>query len=214
MLPLELTLVVAATRSMGIGRAGTLPWTGLNKEMAYFARVTKRVSSDDPSQNVNAVIMGRKTWDSIPPKFRPLKGRLNIVISRSHTEPPLPSVDLNTEAVKVSSLEQAIEYLKSSPTAPPMAKVFVIGGAQIYGAALQLKEARRVLLTRVLSDFDCDTFFPLKLSEDSSDVESGKGKWVRKSKAELDHWAGEAVPEGIQEESHTQYEFQMWERVD
>jgi dihydrofolate reductase len=43
MLPLELTLIVAATRNMGIGRAGTLPWTGLKKEMAYFARVTKRV---------------------------------------------------------------------------------------------------------------------------------------------------------------------------
>ena len=43
MLPLELTLVVAATRDMGIGRAGTLPWTGLKKEMAYFARVTKRL---------------------------------------------------------------------------------------------------------------------------------------------------------------------------
>ena len=41
--PLELTLVVAATRDMGIGRAGTLPWTGLKKEMAYFARVTKRL---------------------------------------------------------------------------------------------------------------------------------------------------------------------------
>lgn len=45
MLPLELTLVVAATRNMGIGRAGTLPWTGLKKEMAYFARVTKRIPS-------------------------------------------------------------------------------------------------------------------------------------------------------------------------
>lgn len=43
MLPVELTLIVAATRNMGIGRAGTLPWTGLKKEMAYFARITKRV---------------------------------------------------------------------------------------------------------------------------------------------------------------------------
>ena len=43
MLPVELTLIVAATRNMGIGRAGTLPWTGLKKEMAYFARVTKRL---------------------------------------------------------------------------------------------------------------------------------------------------------------------------
>jgi dihydrofolate reductase len=45
MLPVELTLVVAATRNMGIGRNGTLPWTGLKKEMAYFARVTKRLPS-------------------------------------------------------------------------------------------------------------------------------------------------------------------------
>jgi dihydrofolate reductase len=46
MIPLELTLIVAATRDMGIGKAGTLPWTGLRREMAYFARVTKRVPSD------------------------------------------------------------------------------------------------------------------------------------------------------------------------
>lgn len=45
MLPIELTFVVAATRAMGIGRAGGLPWTGLKKEMAYFARVTKRCPS-------------------------------------------------------------------------------------------------------------------------------------------------------------------------
>lgn len=107
MQPLELTLVLAATRSMGIGANGTLPWTGLKKEMAYFARVTKRLpphvyrllsalrlhSSLMPEQAsanaVNAVVMGRKTWDSIPPKFRPLKGRLNIVISRSASSQPL-----------------------------------------------------------------------------------------------------------------------------
>lgn len=57
MLPVELTLIVAATRNMGIGRAGTLPWTGLKKEMAYFARVTKRIDSmpsntiDDAASN-------------------------------------------------------------------------------------------------------------------------------------------------------------------
>ncbi|KAI1743933.1 dihydrofolate reductase [Xylaria scruposa] len=212
--PLELTLVVAATRNMGIGRNGTLPWTGLKKEMAYFARVTKRLPSplnqDGSQPAMNAVIMGRKTWDSIPPKFRPLKGRLNIVISRSHAEPPAKNVNAETEAVKVGSLEQAIQYLQSSSTAAQTGKVFVIGGAQIYAAALQLKEARRVLLTRVMSDFECDTFFPLQLSE-TSEPET---RWVRRSKAELDHWTGETVPEGVQEENQIQYEFQMWERVE
>ncbi|KAI1128534.1 dihydrofolate reductase [Nemania abortiva] len=219
MLPVELTLVVAATRNMGIGRNGTLPWTGLKKEMAYFARVTKRlplpISQNGGSPVMNAVIMGRKTWDSIPPKFRPLKGRLNIVISRSHVEPPTQGINTETEPVKVGSLEQAIQYLRSSSTTLPTGKVFVIGGAQIYAAALQLKEARRVLLTRVMSDFECDTFFPLQLSETSSETEgSGTGRWIRKSKGDLDQWTGETVPEGIQEENQTQYEFQMWERVE
>lgn len=60
MLPLELTLIVAATRQMGIGRAGTLPWTGLKKEMAYFARVTKRVGtnpSNDTADNVGLSLL-------------------------------------------------------------------------------------------------------------------------------------------------------------
>lgn len=160
---------------------------------------------------MNAVIMGRKTWDSIPPKFRPLKGRLNIVISRSHAEPPVADVNPETDAVKVGSLEQAIQYLQSSSTAAQTGKVFVIGGAQIYAAALQLREARRVLLTRVMTDFECDTFFPLQLSETEG---SGTGRWARRSKEDLDQWTGEIVPEGIQEENQTQYEFQVWERVE
>lgn len=214
--PVELTLVLAATRTMGIGQAGTLPWTGLKKEMSYFARVTKRLIPDAQQQAartapVNTVIMGRKTWDSIPPKFRPLKGRLNIVISRSHSDslPSSSGVDVETEPVKVNSLQKAIEYVHMAGAS---SRVFVIGGAQIYDTALQLPETKRILLTEVMSEFECDTFFPLELSEEES---QGKGgKWAKKSKEELDAWTGETVPDGIQEENGTQYKFQMWERVD
>ncbi|KAK6865121.1 dihydrofolate reductase [Apiospora arundinis] len=195
MLPIELTLVVAATRDMGIGRAGTLPWTGLRKEMAYFARVTKRLPLDVSD---------------------PLKGRLNIVISRSHPDDGgATEVDLEKEPVKVNSLAQALEYLKrtrpaAGTTATPT-KAFVIGGAQIYGASLALPEAKRVLLTSVMDDFECDTFFPLRLL---SGEDGGDKKWAQRSKEELDAWTGETVPEGLQEENGTRYEFQMWERVD
>lgn len=156
--------------------------------------------------------MGRKTWDSIPTKFRPLKGRLNIVISRSHTSPPSPPIHPETEPVRVGSLEQAVRYLQSESAT----RVFVIGGAQIYAAALRLKEARRVLLTRIMTDFECDTVFPLELSGDGApgDGADGTDLWVKKSKEELDRWTGETVPEGIQEENQIQYEFQMWERVE
>ncbi|CAK7205549.1 hypothetical protein SEUCBS139899_008326 [Sporothrix eucalyptigena] len=211
--PLELTLVVAATaRDMGIGANGGLPWTGLRKEMAYFARVTKRGDN-------NAVIMGRKTWDSIPPKFRPLRGRLNVVISRSFASglPKDPAGGPDASPVEASSLEAALEYLRQKKTAMTSesgsGRVFVIGGAQIYAAALGLAETRRVLLTRVVSDFSCDTFFPLALgttTEKTADVP----KWVQRSRAEHAAWIGEELPEGTQTENGTEYEYQMWERVD
>ncbi|KAL1897708.1 hypothetical protein Sste5346_004016 [Sporothrix stenoceras] len=217
--PLELTLVVAATaRDMGIGANGGLPWTGLRKEMAYFARVTKRGEG-------NAVIMGRKTWDSIPPKFRPLRGRLNVVISRSFA-PGLPKDPVggpDAAPVEASSLEAALEYLRSRTAAAEATeaaastpnRVFVIGGAQIYAAALGLAEARRVLLTRVQSDFACDTFFPLALgSGATTEITTDVPKWVQRSREEHAAWIGEEVPEGNQTENGTEYEFQMWERVD
>lgn len=74
----RLTLIVAATVSNGIGQSSRLPWR-LPQEMAYFARVT----SNTPEGTKNAVVMGRKTWESIPPKFRPLRDRVNVVISRN-----------------------------------------------------------------------------------------------------------------------------------
>lgn len=162
---------------------------------------------------MNAVIMGRKTWDSIPPKFRPLKGRLNIVISRSFPSPPSEPTDLETDSVKASSLEQAIDYLRSRPQGT-LGRVFVIGGGQIYASALERKEAKRVLLTKVMSDFECDTHFSLTLSDDDGVQGQSDPGWVKKSKGDLDAWAGETVPEGVQVENGTDYEFQMWERSD
>lgn len=162
---------------------------------------------------MNAVIMGRKTWDSIPLKFRPLKGRLNIVISRSFPSPPSQPTSVETDSVKASSLEQAIDYLRARPQGT-LGRVFVIGGGQIYASALGRNEAKRVLLTKVMTDFVCDTHFSLKLSDDEEALGQSDPGWVKKSKQELDAWAGETVPEGVQVENGTDYEFQMWERRD
>jgi dihydrofolate reductase len=143
--------------------------------------------------------MGRKTWDSIPAKFRPLKGRNNIVVSQS------PTTDSPGEGkTTTSSLQGAIEEVKGE------GRAFVIGGAQIYKAAVERKETKRILLTRILSDFECDTFFPVVLGEDGQ-----ADGWVRRSKEELDGWVGESVPEGVQVEGEgegTRYIFEMWER--
>lgn len=143
--------------------------------------------------------MGRKTWESIPPRFRPLKDRTNIVISRK----------LSSESCSGGLLASSIEDALSSLPAEGSQKTFVIGGAQIYKEALQKQQAKRILLTRVLTDFECDTFFPITLGKD------GKAEgWVRKSKEELDRWVGETVVEGVQEEGGTKYVFEMWERLE
>lgn len=142
--------------------------------------------------------MGRKTWDSIPERFRPLKERLNIVLSRSNT---LPSPTENPDGpVYLSFLSEAVELAKSSQG---ISKLFVIGGAEIYKAAMELEETRRILITRIKSDFDCDTFFPV--------IE--EGLWKRKSRNELGSWVGEIISEGVQEENGVRYEFEMYEKA-
>lgn len=84
---LSLTLIVAATnQANAIGRNGQLPWR-LSKEMNYFARVTKgepsgSVNGIDGRTRMNAVIMGRKSWQGIPAKFKPLADRINVVVTR------------------------------------------------------------------------------------------------------------------------------------
>ncbi|RDA90071.1 hypothetical protein CP533_2913 [Ophiocordyceps camponoti-saundersi (nom. inval.)] len=192
MQPPELTLIVAATRSMGIGSHGSLPWSGLRKEMQYFVRVTTQA----PPGTSNAVIMGRKTWDSIPPKFRPLKNRHNIVISRS--APPLPDEPAPPqEPTRVSSMEDALRCARDAH------RVFVIGGAQIYDVALRSHATRRVLLTSIERDFDCDTFFPISLP--------GAPGWVRRSDDELMRWTGQDMDSASVQEGDVKYEFQMWE---
>lgn len=72
----RLTIIVAATLTNGIGQDSRLPWR-LAREIAYFARIT----SNAPEGSMNAVLMGRNTWESIPKKFRPLPKRINVVIS-------------------------------------------------------------------------------------------------------------------------------------
>jgi dihydrofolate reductase len=91
------------------------------------------------------VLMGRRTWDSLPGRFRPLPGRRNIVVTRQ--------VDWRADgAEREGSLEEALALVRGDP------QVFVIGGAELYAAALPL--ADELLLTEVDADVEGDTTFP------------------------------------------------------
>ncbi|KAF2477613.1 uncharacterized protein BDR25DRAFT_364484 [Lindgomyces ingoldianus] len=221
---LPLTLILAATPNLGIGKAGQLPWPSLKQEMGYFARVTKRVpavpssqSQPQPRKRINAVIMGRKTWDSIPLKFRPLKGRMNFVVTRDVGSEKWASTALRKGGgleegpIIVSSIQAAVEALDGEEVERrdvSVERAFVIGGGSVYKAALELPQTRRVLLTKIEREYECDTFFPVDL-----DGEEGKKEgWVKRSRKDLQDFVGEEVAEGGLEEQGVRFEFWMYEK--
>ncbi|GMP51199.1 hypothetical protein CsSME_00017529 [Camellia sinensis var. sinensis] len=139
-------VVVAATQNMGIGKDGKLPWK-LPSDLKYFKDVT--LTTSDPVKK-NAVIMGRKTWESIPLEHRPLPGRLNVVLTRSG------SFDIATaeNAVICGCMGSALELLAASPYCLSIEKVFVIGGGQILREALNAPGCDAIHITEI------DTFIP------------------------------------------------------
>ena len=137
--------MVAADQGWGIGRAGAIPWPKLRGDMQHFKRVTS--TTTDPARQ-NAVIMGRKTWDSAEVAGRALPRRLNIVVSRS-AELALPD-----GVVRARSLDDALRAAGASET------TFVVGGAVLYREAFDHPELRWIYLTRVLARFECDTHLP------------------------------------------------------
>lgn len=145
-------VVVAATREMGIGKEGKLPWK-LPSDLKFFKDIT--VSTSNPGKR-NAVIMGRKTWESIPLKNRPLPGRLNIVLTRSR--------DFdggNLENVVIcGSLDSALKLLAMSPYDSSIEEVFVIGGGQILREALNAPACEAIHMTEIETSIECDTFIP------------------------------------------------------
>jgi len=122
--------------------------------MAGFVSVTKTTSD---ASKVNAVIMGRKTWDSIPPQARPLRGRLNVIVTR---QPERFSGLPKDKVCAVSSFQAALDVLETDQYRDRLEKVFVIGGAEIFKIALQHPLCEEIHLTEVLKPFDCDVFMP------------------------------------------------------
>lgn len=131
---MKVSLVAAVARGGVIGREGTIPWR-LPEDVARFKMLTIG----------HPVVMGRRTWDSLPDRFRPLPGRRNVVVTRN----PAWRAD---GAQHAGSLEEALRLLGTAP------QVFVIGGAELYAKALPL--ADELLLTEIDANFEGDTFFP------------------------------------------------------
>lgn len=225
--------------------------------MSFFARATSR----PPKQGTtNAIIMGRKTYESVPVNLRPLAKRISTVVTRdqsgavrekimreleakkskmaakakadaearqasgdTETKPEEPM----TDAIVTSSLDAAVADLEASYGAKgTLGKIWVIGGAEIYGAALrssdeagsQLRDRPiRIVMTNVVrkpeatgveEPFECDTFFPL--DADALTAESG---WRSASPSEVSEWVGEEVSGEWKREGDIEVQMVGYERT-
>lgn len=131
-----ISIIVAVSENNVIGRNNDLPWH-LPADMKYFKNTTLG----------HCVVMGRKNYDSIPLKYRPLQGRINIVVTRNK----------NFHAagvVAAGSIEEAIDYAKNKNES----ECFIIGGGEVFSQSL--KYCDKVYLTRIHHSFDGDVFFP------------------------------------------------------
>ncbi|XP_007941675.1 dihydrofolate reductase [Orycteropus afer afer] len=172
----QLNCIVAVSQNMGIGKNGDLPWPPLRNEFKYFQRMTTTTSSSvDGKQNV--VIMGRKTWFSIPKKHRPLKDRINLVLSR----------ELN--------LDDALKLIEQPEIGNKVEMVWIIGGSSVYKEAMDQPGHLRLFVTRIMQEFESDTFFP--------EIDLQKYKL-------LPEYPG--VLSDVQEENGIKYKFEVYEK--
>jgi dihydrofolate reductase len=127
-------LIAAVARNGVIGKGGVLAWRH-PLDAAHFRRTTMGCP----------VIMGRKTWESLPERFRPLPGRRNVVVTRD------PAFEASGAEI-AHSLDAALDHLAGQP------RIFVIGGGQLYAEALP--RADELVLTEIDEDIDGDVRFP------------------------------------------------------
>ena len=132
-------MIAAMGQNRVIGKDNDLVWS-LPHDMKYFMETTKG----------HPIIMGRKNYESLPLKFRPLPGRTNIIVTRNH----LYQDEKSEDCIIVTSIEEALKAARQNDAG----EIFIIGGGQIY--ELGLPHADKLYLTEIEGSFDGDAFFP------------------------------------------------------
>lgn len=134
-------MIAAHDKERGIGKDNNLPWR-LSADLKMFSEVTSNTNS---RARRNVVIMGRRTWDSLPDKFRPLPNRINVVLSTKE-------LDLPEGVIQAKTFEDALQV--SGET------IFVIGGSTVYSFGINHPNCRGLYITKIDKEFECDTYFP------------------------------------------------------
>lgn len=139
-------IIVAMDIGRGIAKNGTIPWQ-IGEELKYFHEQTTKTNH---KLKKNAVIMGRKTWESIPREHRPLSNRINYILSKKEHHN-------HQNIFFCKSLDNALNLAENNKI---IEKIFIIGGESIYSEALKQDKLERILITQIYEDFNCDKHFP------------------------------------------------------
>ena len=140
---MKIHIIAAIDAMRGIGKDGGIPWS-CKPDLRFFSKQTK-------GNGYNAVIMGKKTWDSLPRK--PLPSRANFVLSRS--VPQLPEDSLGHDRVFFNDIDRLKTHCENK-----FEEVWIIGGEAIYKLFINDPSVDAIYVTNIPGTFDCDTFFP------------------------------------------------------
>lgn len=143
-------VIVCVDNQNGIGKSNSLPWT-IKEDMLFFKEKTLEIKN---KKKKNCVIMGRKTYQSIPKRFRPLKNRINIVLSKSNV-----IEDEETENFKIfQELDDVLSFVKKNKK--KIENCYVIGGSSIYKLFIENDLVNDYYINSVNKNYECDIFFP------------------------------------------------------
>ncbi len=155
-------VILAMDNKNWIWKNNDLAWK-LSADLKYFKEITTKT---EDLWKLNAVIMWRKTWDSIPSKYKPLPNRVNCVISKK-LQIESTSSNIDDFVLHFNSLDHALEELEKKEN---IENIFIIGWSSVYNIALVHPMLDKIYLTEVDSDFDCDRF--VEFDRDNLIIES------------------------------------------
>lgn len=178
---MDINLIVAHTfkknsnGQYGIGIKNKLPWN-IKDDLINFKNITTLVPADKNVKYVNAVVMGRKTWESLPNNFKPLPNRINVVITNQDlyidNKNVLVSKWDNFESKLIEYQNKQNKHNNKTNENIMIYKVFIIGGQQIYNLALTTKKIKMIYATEVYKNIQCDTFINDYLSNPENNSNS------------------------------------------
>uniref|UniRef100_A0A2K5L3N9 Dihydrofolate reductase n=1 Tax=Cercocebus atys TaxID=9531 RepID=A0A2K5L3N9_CERAT len=175
-----LNCIVAVSQNMGIGKNGHLPWPPLRNEFRYFQRMTQTLH-----QNLIRF--------SIPEKNRSLKDRINLVLSRELKGPPQGAHSL------ARSLDDILKLTEQPELANKVEIIWIVGGSSVYKEAMNHPGHLKLFVTRIMRDFENDTFFFFPEID------------LEKCKLLLEY---PGVLSDVQEEKDIKFKFEVYEKND